>query len=565
MSDVVFKSKIPIPKYYVGNLQQAYVQGRQLALQQDQIDARRDALTYKKQAAQKEAVQKMQAERSKILGMLGGLYENAHTFAAPFMEEAFKKLEAEIMPLMYLPEGAEAAKLYINNFKQSAEKYALSEDMRKANANMTAMLDEKSPEWMSADKSLGPLYKPSVTPEALKAAEDYQYTGLLQDAKLEYSMGKFSIVGTQYDPTTGLGGEIKLENHPRFNDATVFSHSTVGVSGIDIPTLGQAIRTSEKASEKPWDWERITNNFQRWHSGTLPFDDLDRESNEAYQFRYQVYKLGGQDIREAAGAMTPRDEEALLDIYSLDPKYKETNPTVYNLVQEQLKSYWNTEAKPHTMYDTDTDVEKGLAEFLGSSEMTSLSTAELPKRLFDPATDAPETPLDTVDFLAVPEEVVDGTREMKTASYATQALPSKMMENIDIPVINPEYYDQMKIYEAAQLLTFDPFGNPMPNPAMMRDPRMAEAVIPLLEKEDLIQNRKLNSLVAYEGNPNVVGIYAGNSLELINLSDMSQRHAVIMGNVNTALSKIGYKWENIYNHALENHFNGATSGPVTFD
>jgi hypothetical protein len=551
----------------VGDLSQAYVQGRQLALSQQQIDARKDALTAERQKAQAKKAADQQAEQAKILGMMGGLYEDTHPYALPFIEEAYGMLQQEIMPLMYTPNGSEAAKLYIANWKRDAAKYQQSDPMKEARKNMQAMLDPQSTAYREAKKQAGALYRPMVSLDDVEAADSYQFSKLMEGAELEYKNGSFTIKGLAYDPSKGLGNDIiPLEEHPRFNDENVFRPRMQPVSGTDFQTLGQAIQIAKRVGDNVWNWDEITADYSNYFSGSLPFEDLDRESNEAYQYRLQSFMLGKDDIRTAAGSLAPMNDEVLLDMYSLDEKYKQSSPTVYNLIQEQLKSYWETDLKPHTKWTTDSDDDDGSVQFLASSEPTTLSTDELPKQLYSDPNNPAIQEGENYPFMAIPAEVAEGRREMKTAAYATQSLPNPQMENIEIPLVNTKYYQQMKIYEAAELIIYDPFGRPVVNPNMEGlDTPMMEGVINLLQKSDLIKAQKLNSLIAYEGNPNVVGIATGDgTIEVINLSDLGPRQQVVMANINAGLDKMGYEWKDIYNHALGNYFNG-TPQTVVFD
>lgn len=567
MSDRVYRNKLAVPQYYVGDLSQAYVQGRQLALSRQQIDAKKDALDLERQKAQAKKAADQQAEQAKILGMMGGLYEDTHPYALPFIEEAYGMLQQEIMPLMYMPNGSEAAKLYIANWKRDAAKYQESPEMKAARTNMQAMLDPQSTAYREAKKQAGALYRPMVSLDDVEAADSYQFSKLMEGAELEYKNGSFTIKGLAYDPSKGLGNDIiPLEEHPRFNDENVFRPRMQPVSGTDFQTLGQAIQSAKRVGDNVWNWDEITADYSDYFSGSLPFEDLDRDSNEAYQYRLQSFILGKDDIRTAAGALAPVNDEVLLDMYSLDEKYKQSSPTVYKLIEEQLKSYWETDLKPHTKWVTDSDDDDDSVQFLASSETTTLSTDELPKQLYTDPNNPDIQEGANYPFMAIPAEVAEGKREMKTAAYATQSLPNPQMENIEIPLVNTKYYQQMKIYEAAGLIQYDPFGRPVPNPAMSNvDPVMMEGVINLLQKSDLIKAKKLNSLIAYEGNPNVVGIATGDgTIEVINLSDLGSREQVIMANINAGLDKMGYEWKDIYNHALGNYFNG-TPQTVVFN
>jgi hypothetical protein len=316
-----------------------------------------------------------------------------------------------------------------------------------------------------------------------------------------------------------------------------------------------------------WDWNEITADYSQHYSGAMPFEELDRDSNEAYQYRLQSFIMGKDDIRSAAGPLAPVNDEILFDMYSLDEKYKQSSPTVYKLIEEQLKSYWETDLKPHTKWTTDPDDDDDdSVAFLASAAPTTLDSFELPKQLYTDPNNPAIVEGANYPFMAIPAEVAEGRREMKTAAYATQSLPSKQMENIEIPMINRKYYQQMKIYEAAGLIQYDPFGRPIINDAMEGvDPVMMEGVIALLQKSDLIKAQKLNSMVAYEGNPNVIGLATGGGdIEVINLSDLGPREQIIMANINVGLDKMGYEWKDIYNHALGNYFNG-TPQTVVFD
>jgi len=568
MSDRVYRNKLAVPQYYVGDLSKAYVQGRQLALSQQQIDAKQDALTAERQKAQAKKAADQQAEQAKILGMMGGLYEDTHPYALPFIQEAYGMLQQEIMPLMYMPNGSEAAKLYIENWKRDAAKYQESPEMKAARKNMQSMLDPQSTAYREAKKQAGALYRPMVSLDDVEAADSYQFSKLMEGAELEYKNGSFTIKGLAYDPSKGLGNDIiSLEEHPRFNDENVFRPRMQPVSGTDFQTLGQAIQSAKRVGDNVWNWDEITADYSNYFSGSLPFEDLDRESNEAYQYRLQSFMMGKDDIRSAAGSLAPMNDEVLLDMYSLDEKYKQSSPTVYNLIQEQLKSYWETDLKPHTKWTTDPDDDEDDAvAFLASAAPTALSEAELPKQLYSDPNNPAIQEGQNYPFMAIPAEVAEGRREMKTAAYATQSLPNPQMENIEIPLVNSKYYQQMKIYEAAGLIQYDPFGRPRPNEEVENvDPVMMEGVINLLQKSDLIKAQKLNSLVAYEGNPNVVGLATGDgTIEVINLSDLGPRQQIIMANINVGLDKMGYEWKDIYNHALGNYFNG-TPQTVVFD
>ena len=568
MSDRVYRNKLAVPQYYVGDLSQAYVQGRQLALSQQQIDNAKNKLDQERQKAQAKKAQDQQAEQAKILGMMGGLYEKSHPYALPFLDEAYGMLQEDIMPLMYTPNGSDIAKLYIENFKRDASKYQQSDDMKAARTNMRAMLDPQSSAYREAKKQAGALYRPSVSLDDIAAADNYQYTKLMQGGELEYKNGSFTIKGLAYDPKSGLGNDvISLEEHPRFNDANIFRPTMSPVSATDFATLGQAIQSAKRVGDNVWDWNEITADYSQHYSGAMPFEELDRDSNEAYQYRLQSFIMGKDDIRSAAGPLAPVNDEILFDMYSLDEKYKQSSPTVYKLIEEQLKSYWETDLKPHTKWTTDPDDDDDdSVAFLASAAPTTLDSFELPKQLYTDPNNPAIVEGANYPFMAIPAEVAEGRREMKTAAYATQSLPSKQMENIEIPMINRKYYQQMKIYEAAGLIQYDPFGRPIINDAMEGvDPVMMEGVIALLQKSDLIKAQKLNSMVAYEGNPNVIGLpTGGGDIEVINLSDLGPREQIIMANINVGLDKMGYEWKDIYNHALGNYFNG-TPQTVVFD
>ena len=309
-----------------------------------------------------------------------------------------------------------------------------------------------------------------------------------------------------------------------------------------------------------WDWDKITADFKGFYEGSLPFETLDRASNESYQYRFAVFNKGKDAIQLAAPELTREmSSEELLDIYSLDEKYALEKPILYKLVKEQLKSSFNTDLKPHTRWDTDPDDdETSLVNMLQTSQSGPLNVANYP-RVLTPQADG--TIQDEIyGFLKVPAN--DG--DLMSATFAVDNLPNKQFESTTIPMVNRAFYEDLMIYEAAGLITYTPTGRPqiLEENLAGASPRMRDAITTLFAKEDLMESVKLNSLVTYKGNPDAVGYVSSNGiLEVIDSTNpKNAREQVVLANIRSGLNKMGYEWNDLFNYSLENHFQGEAGG-----
>ena len=104
MSELGFTGKIPIPNLTkFGDISGAADRANAMAMQ-------RGVLEQKRQAAQAKAAVKTKAQKASFMANLGGLYEDIHPFALPFVEEAYTQLQQEVMPFMGMDNGADFAK-----------------------------------------------------------------------------------------------------------------------------------------------------------------------------------------------------------------------------------------------------------------------------------------------------------------------------------------------------------------------------------------------------------------------------------------------------------------------
>lgn len=569
MSDLTYRGQIAVPKYVTGDLSQAYAQGtqlgqrdRQLDLMEDQakqrmamskleLEYKRDALQAQSKKAQADAMKAVNAERFKIQGMLGGIMQEAHPLATPLVQEAYGKLQQDLVPLMFQEGGAEAAKFYINNFTRDLEKYLINSDMRDAESNMTAMIDPSSAQYLDADKQLGALYHPVVTPLHVKSAQDYQYKGLMQDMRLEYKNGSFSIMGRQVDPEQNVANEFTdVFSHPKFNDKNVFSYSTERVSGTSFEALGQAIKTAEKGKGDAflWDWDRITDDYSGYHSGQLNFEGLDRASDGRYQFRFQSFIEGQDALRSAFPQAQSMSPENLLQFYTLNPNMRAGYEGLFDAVQQQITTNWEQKVKPHSKYGDAPDAADVQVTIKGTATEASLAYTDLPT---DPQTR--EIP----SSLLVPDDVASNDRKMKSVEYGVQNLPNNVMENLKVTVVNPQYYNKLRLYEGLGLIQYTPNGRPIltDDAGEGLTPEVRQGIADLMGREDLMVDATIQSLKFYEGNPTTFGINAGRyGVHVVDANAPDSHLQSLLNAVNTGLLNGGLTYSDLFDHAQENFF-----------
>jgi len=435
MSELGFTGKIPIP-----NLKQVGDLSGEVSRQQ-QLQMRSGALAAKQQAARTKALQDQMANQAELKSQLGGLYENVHPFALPFVEQAAAQLEQDVMKLLPLANGAELAKPMIADFKASVAPYELNAEMMKSRNRLAAMTDKTSEAYRAENKTLGNLYLPVATEDMVFAADNHQNRDLLRNAKLDYNNGRFKIEGQAFDRRTGqVADEVtELSVSPFFNDPAEYQYGTTRANVMSLQQIGEGIKAEDKnaAANSGWDAERVTGKYANLYENYVDFDAMAETDNDEYAFRLASYFRTRQDIIDRnPTAASFKNEEQLLEYYELDPRKRESgDAALYDLVKGAIKDAWTTGTLPHTKWEIKDSKSRGQVklDILNAAVPGTLGITDLP---INPETNKP-----------VEGIVMDADSEkVRSVVYPIQEIPSVQAENIKVTYINPEFYDNMRIY-----------------------------------------------------------------------------------------------------------------------
>jgi hypothetical protein len=554
MSELGFTGKIPIP-----NLKQVGDLSGEVSRQQ-QLQMRSGALAAKQQAARTKALQDQMANQAELKSQLGGLYENVHPFALPFVEQAAAQLEQDVMKLLPLANGAELAKPMIADFKASVSPYELNAEMMKSRNRLAAMTDKTSEAYRAENKELGNLYLPVATEDMVFAADNHQNRDLLRNAKLDYNNGRFKIEGQAFDRRTGqVADEVtELSVSPFFNDPAEYQYGTTRANVMSLRMIGEGIKAEDKsaAANSGWDAERVTGKYANLYENYVDFDAMAETDNDEYAFRLASYFRTRQDIIDRnPTAASFKNEEQLLEYYELDPRKRESGDTaLYDLVKGAIKDSWTTGTLPHTKWEIkDT-------KSAGKIKIDVLSNA-VPATL----TGAPINLVTGGEYdLVFDESMVEGTgdnrkKKFNTVVYAIQEIPSTQSETVKVTSVNPKYYDKMALFMAYRNREGKRFADRTPDgriAIMTPDPPPADAtpterreydealqrslaLTKVMNDEDFYVEEEVDGYRVYENNPTKYVLQLTNAAEVFidmaNLNDpLSQ---MIHSSVLTALDK----------------------------
>ena len=517
MSELGFTGKIPIP-----NLKQVGDLSGEITKQQ-QIQLQSGALRAKQQAAKAKALKDQQAEQAKVRAQLGGLYENIHPFALPFVEQAAAQLEQSALLYMQVENGAELFKPQVADFKASVEPYKLNAEMMKNRGNLTAMVDHSSEAYKAANKEVGKLFNVVADENMVFAADDHQFKNLMKNATLDYDKGRFKIVGQAYNRATGeIASDVtELSVTPMFNDPTEYQYGTQRANIMSLMQIGEGIKNEDKtaAANSGWDAERVTGKYANLYENYVDFDAMAETDNDEYAFRLASYFATRQDIIDRSPlAQTFKNEEQLLEYYELDPRKRESgDAALYDLVKGAIKDSWTTGTLPHTKWETKDTKSRGQIklDILGAAESATLGIVDLP---INPETNEPVSGI-----------VMDAdTEKVRSVVYPIQEIPSVQAENIKVTYINPDYYDGMRLYldsknsEGKPYATINEFGKielgitDMPEGyeerkatytlteddiAYEQDRAQAGAMATMMQEADFMKESAVDGYRVYEHNP----------------------------------------------------------------
>lgn len=544
MSELGFTGKIPIP-----NLKQVGDLSGEIRAQQ-QIQLQSGALLAKQQAAKAKALKDQQAEQAKVMAQLGGLYENVHPFALPFVEEAADKLEQQALMFMRMENGAEMFKPYVANFKASVEPLKLNQEMMQRRGQLTAMIDPTSEEYRAANKDVGKLFNVVANEDMVFAADDHQFKQLMQNANLQYDNGSFKIMGQSYDRRTGVASSeiTELSLSPFFNDPTEYQYGTKRANVKTLQQIGEDIKAVDQraAANSGWDAERVTNLNRKMFTDFVDFDAMAETDNNEYAFRLAAY-FDTRDyiIDRSNTAASFKTEEELLKYYQLDPKLRESGDThLYDLVQGAIEDSWTTNTLPHTKWETKDTKSAGQVklDILNAGVTGVLGTTDLP---IDPATNTP------VSSIVINAD--DNT--VRSVVYPIQEIPSKQAENIKVTTVNNKYYDDMRVFLTYKDSEGRPYASvnesgrisirPPEQPAgyadrvlrgatteedlkYEQDKAEAEAMAVMMQDEDFYVESAVDGYRVYENNPT---LYV---LQLVN----GQQAVVDQANITDAMTQM---------------------------
>jgi hypothetical protein len=428
---------------------------------------------------QAQAARKLQAEGIKAankqyaeaLGEVGGINQNVHPFAVPLVQEAYDHFRNVRVPQL-LAQSPATAKAQIamefQNFSNSVDKYLTNSDMMTAYAQYSdymlgpgnELFDAKQ-KTLAADRRLNP------TLEEFNSKRDYQMKGLMSGAHNVYNPdGSFSIMGLEIDPKTGqprADMEIDLRTATHFNDANWFTPSTVRMAPRDYMDIAKDIHASYSNREHPFDWGRISSDLMGHWQTPMSFDAVNRES-EAYEFRLAAAEQAIPKMRDPqSNYYTPTavamDDQALLEMFSLDPEVTKGYPVLASNVQNALTMEWNNEFRPLVEYlDEDgggsgprlEDLMDGAAPFtMNIQEFNPGDISLLPNIPAALASPGPDKTSEQV--LQSTDEYDDLNVELRSVNLrSTNDYP-----NVVANMFNASYYDDVKFLEGSNIITKD--------------------------------------------------------------------------------------------------------------
>ncbi len=547
MSELGFTGKIPIPNLTkFGDISGAADRANAMAMQ-------RGVLEQKRQAAQAKAAVKTKAQKASFMANLGGLYEDIHPFALPFVEEAYTQLQQEVMPFMGMDNGADFAKPMIENFKASVDRYKINRDMTAAETDLAQMIDPQSPITLKKNKELGDFYKVSSDMDYLSAAQDFEYKGLMEGAKLEYKNGQFNINGLAVDPASGAAAEIsELSLHPYFNSERAFTPRTEMISPDTLEDFGKEIRGTEMASNRPWNEERISGlgvegGYGSYYNQYLDFNSVNKEESAPFNWRRRSFFDNKDAIRDRSVTANSLSDDDLFSYFQLDPKKKE-NVALYGMVQEAMKSSWRTTLE-HTKYNQSKTASKG-------AQVQSLYNSGANALVTDATLPADPTGIGL--YAAIATE--DG--KVNKATYDIINLSSPTMENLAIPAYNEEYFKDLAYFVTTNLLAIDPNnGNVIPGPKF-QDAEDMQGIEEFMIKGNEVSKYKIQGVAVYENNPDVYSVMTDGGTEIsINPDELNWYTQPIHNAVLIGLDKsVGLKISEIYANA-EGRFWNSPAGP----
>lgn len=503
MSELGFTGKIPIPNLTkFGDLSGEI--GKQQAL-----DLQRGALEQKKRAAQAKQATQRAANAAALQAQMGGLYRDVHPFALPFVEQAYDDLTQEVLPFMYMENGAEMAKPLIENFKASVERYALNRDMVKKEGDLAAMIDPNSPQALAANSDLGDFYKAVSSPEILDAAQNYQYRALMQGAQLDYKQGRFSIMGLAYDPVTGVANSMsELSMHPRFNNENTFNPQTQMVSPLTLEEFGHDIRDIEKGSNRVWDADRISKvgvegGYGSYYQGYLDFNTVNKEASIPYKWRQRAFLDAEEHLRGVNRSAANMSQDELFGFFQLNPEDKPNNPALWDAAKLAMEESWDS-TLTHSKYVEDDDTGKGqkAQDMLATATMGTVNITQLP---VDPSG------LGLYSSVAYPEDATSTNR----VAYEVTNLSAKTMENLVVPAFDDQFFRDAQLFVDLKLIEFDDRGNVTAGPALATaDADTQAGVANLLAEGQSTTKSTIQNVVFYRDNPTLVGVVTTDGREV---------------------------------------------------
>lgn len=449
MSELGFTGKVPVANLTrVGDVSGTL-------LQREQLDLQANALEQKKRAAQAEKLKKMQANAASVQAQLGGLLGNVHPYALPFVNEAYSQLQTDAMKFMYVEGGADMFKPFVANFKSSVQSVQWDEDMRKQEGLLTSMVPMDSPQRIAANKDAGDFYNIKLEASDILTAREYEYEQLMQGAQLDYKNGTFKVMGMYNLPGEGVTDYTMrdLTQHPKFNDINVFEPQYKMVSPMTLAEFGQDIKTNDKGAflSSGWNADRISNNgkggYAHYYSGALNFDDIEKTKNQQFQWRLAAFMDTKDAVRERNIYARNLSDEELLQYYSLNPSVGQAgDEALFGAVEQVMQEAWTNKTLPHTYWESDDDSGKGQKKLniltAGTTAVTQLSdfprdaqTGEVDSRLVFDAT----------------------SNTQNSVIYPMEELPAHQAETINLTLLNPNYYRQVKLFTAMK----DANGNPL--------------------------------------------------------------------------------------------------------
>jgi len=564
MSELGFTGKIPIP-----NLKQVGDLSGEITKQQ-QIQLQSGALRAKQQKSKAEALKKLHENQAKVKGQLGGLYDNVHAFALPFVEEAAEKLEQQALMYMQVENGAEIFKPMVENFKSSVTPYVTNADMMKSRGQLTAMIDHSGEEYKAANKEVGKLFNVVANEDMVFAADDHQFKNLMQDTRLEYDNGRFKIVGRYVDRKSGKTDDeiTELSLAPMFNDPTEYQYGTQRANVLSLQQIGEGIKGEDTsaAQNSGWDAKRVTEKYANLYENYVDFDAMAETDNDEYAFRLASYFATRQDvIARSPLAQTFKDDEQLLEYYELNPqKRKSGDAALYDLVKDAIKESWTTATLPHTKWEIKDSKSRGQVklDILKNSETATLPINELP---IDPQKNKPV------------EGIVMNTDDPKNPTvrsvlYPIQEIPSAQAENIKVTYVNPKYYDDMRLY----LTTPNSAGNPyatindygkielgLPENPTQQDRLQAGAIADMMQEVDFQTESPVDGIRVYENNPTkyVLSLVDGPQLLIDRDNINTAEDQMINASLKIGLDKANLTLDDLWNDAVKKF--GATPATRT--